>query len=202
MNNDNREVLLKVEHLEQFFKLGKRTLKAVNDVNFEVYKGEVFGLVGESGCGKTTTGRSIIKLYDITGGSVYFGGTRIAAGVRRYKDAIKSAQKLHKSNLATYKAELKAIKKLFGENAKTAISSTKAITGHGLSLAGVMEAAFCAMAIKENFTPGSAHITELEEEAQSLNILTETKMVAPKIAISMSSGFGGANTAIVLEKVD
>ena len=100
------------------------------------------------------------------------------------------------------KAELKAIKKLFGENAKTAISSTKAITGHGLSLAGVMEAAFCAMAIKENFTPGSAHITELEEEAQSLNILTETKMVAPKIAISMSSGFGGANTAIVLEKVD
>ncbi len=100
------------------------------------------------------------------------------------------------------KAELKAIKKLFGENAKTAISSTKAITGHGLSLAGVMEAAFCAMAIKENFTPGSAHITELEEEAQSLNILTETKMVAPKIAISMSSGFGGANTAIVFEKVD
>ena len=100
------------------------------------------------------------------------------------------------------KAELKAIKKVFGENAKTAISSTKAITGHGLSLAGVMEAAFCAMAMREGFTPGSAHITELQDEAQSLNILTKTEMKAPKIAVSLSSGFGGANTAIVFEKVD
>ena len=67
---DTRKVLLKVEHLEQFFKIGRYVNKAVNDVSFEVYKGEVFGLVGESGCGKTTTGRSIIRLYDITGGSV------------------------------------------------------------------------------------------------------------------------------------
>ena len=74
MNNDEKKVLLKVEHLEQFFKLGKHVNKAVNDVNFEIYEGEVFGLVGESGCGKTTTGRSIIRLYDITGGSVYFDG--------------------------------------------------------------------------------------------------------------------------------
>ncbi len=100
------------------------------------------------------------------------------------------------------KAELKAIKKVFGETARAAISSTKAITGHGLSLAGVMEAAFCALAMKEGFTPASAHITELDEEAQSLNILTQTKFEAPKIAVSLSSGFGGANTAIVLEKVD
>ena len=106
MNNENREVLLKVDHLEQFFKLGKRSLKAVNDVNFEIYKGEVFGLVGESGCGKTTTGRSIIKLYDITGGSVYFGGTRIAAGVRRYKDAIKQAKAKHVQNVKAYKEEM------------------------------------------------------------------------------------------------
>ena len=107
MNNENREVLLKVEHLEQFFKLGKRYNRAVNDVNFEVYKGEVFGLVGESGCGKTTTGRSIIKLYDITGGSVYFNGTRIAAGVRTYKEAIKNAKALHKANVKKYQEEYK-----------------------------------------------------------------------------------------------
>nr|MBR4280219.1 ATP-binding cassette domain-containing protein [Clostridia bacterium] len=88
-----REVLLSVKNLQQHFKLGKRELKAVNDVSFDIYKGEVFGLVGESGCGKTTTGRSIIRLYDITGGSVYYKGERICAGTRSYKDAIKQAKK-------------------------------------------------------------------------------------------------------------
>lgn len=92
MNNENKKVLLKLEHLEQYFKLGKKTLKAVDDVNFEIYDGEVFGLVGESGCGKTTTGRSIIKLYDITGGSIYFDGSRIAAGINEYKEAIANAK--------------------------------------------------------------------------------------------------------------
>lgn len=88
----DREVLLKVDHLEQYFKMGKGQLKAVDDVSFEIYKGEVFGLVGESGCGKTTTGRSIIRLYDITGGSVYFEGQRICAGTRAYKQAITDAR--------------------------------------------------------------------------------------------------------------
>ena len=89
----DKEVLLKVENLQQYFKLGKHELKAVDQVSFDIYKGEVFGLVGESGCGKTTTGRSIIRLYDITGGSVYYKGERICAGVRSYKDAIKNARK-------------------------------------------------------------------------------------------------------------
>ena len=87
MENNKREVLLRVEHLSQHF----GSLKAVDDVSFEIMKGEVFGLVGESGCGKTTTGRSIIKLYDITAGDVYFKGVRICAGIQRYKDAIKQA---------------------------------------------------------------------------------------------------------------
>ena len=87
-----KEVLLKVENLQQYFKMGRRELHAVDNVNFEIYKGEVFGLVGESGCGKTTTGRSIIRLYDITGGSVYYKGQRICAGTRSYKDAIKKAK--------------------------------------------------------------------------------------------------------------
>ena len=88
-----KEVLLSVKDLQQYFKMGKRELKAVDKVNFDIYKGEVFGLVGESGCGKTTTGRSIIRLYDITGGSVYYKGQRICAGTRSYKDAIKQARK-------------------------------------------------------------------------------------------------------------
>ncbi len=101
--DNNREVLLSVRHLEQFFKMGRHTLKAVNDVSFDIYKGEVFGLVGESGCGKTTTGRSIIRLYDITGGSVYFKGQRIAAGVRRYDEAIDKEKKALKADLETLK---------------------------------------------------------------------------------------------------
>ena len=83
------EELLRVENLCQYF--GR--VKAVDDVSFSIYKGEVFGLVGESGCGKTTTGRSIIKIYDITSGNVYLEGKRVAAGVMSYKLAIKEAKK-------------------------------------------------------------------------------------------------------------
>ena len=89
---NNSEVLLKVDHLCQYFRLGRKDLKAVDDVSFEIKKGESFGLVGESGCGKTTTGRSIIKLYDITSGNVYFKGQRIGAGIRSYQDAIAAAR--------------------------------------------------------------------------------------------------------------
>ena len=89
---NNNEVLLKVDHLCQYFRMGRHDLKAVDDVSFEVKRGEAFGLVGESGCGKTTTGRSIINLYDITSGNVYFKGQRVAAGIRSYKDAIKQAK--------------------------------------------------------------------------------------------------------------
>lgn len=108
MNNENKKVLLKVEHLEQYFKLGKKTLKAVDDVNFEIYEGEVFGLVGESGCGKTTTGRSIIKLYDITGGSIYFDGSRIAAGINEYKEAIVNAKNEYRKIAKDINQQLKA----------------------------------------------------------------------------------------------
>ena len=92
MADQNREVILSVRHLKQYFKFGKgeyKYNKAVHDVSFDVYKGEVLGLVGESGCGKTTTGRSIIKLYNITSGSVYFEGIRISAGTRWNEKEIK-----------------------------------------------------------------------------------------------------------------
>ena len=98
---NNHEVLLKVDHLCQYFRLGHKDLKAVDDVSFEIRKGEAFGLVGESGCGKTTTGRSIIRLYNITSGNVYFKGERIGAGTRSYKDAIKKARADLKSGKIT-----------------------------------------------------------------------------------------------------
>ena len=52
-------------------------VKAVNDISFDIYRGETFGLVGESGCGKSTTGRTIIRLYDATAGEVLFGGENV-----------------------------------------------------------------------------------------------------------------------------
>lgn len=106
--SDNRETLLKVENLCMYFKMGRRELKAVDNVSFEIKKGEVFGLVGESGCGKTTTGRSIIKIYDVTGGDVYFKGQRICAGTRSYTDAIKVARRDAKARIAELNADTKA----------------------------------------------------------------------------------------------
>ena len=102
---NNNEVLLKVDHLCQYFRLGRKDLKAVDDVSFEIKKGETFGLVGESGCGKTTTGRSIIKLYNITSGNVYFKGQRIGAGTRSYKDAIAAARSDAAKKIRTLRAE-------------------------------------------------------------------------------------------------
>ena len=102
---NNNEVLLKVDHLCQYFRLGRKDLKAVDDVSFEIKKGETFGLVGESGCGKTTTGRSIIKLYNITSGNVYFKGQRIGAGTRSYKDAIAAARSDAAKKIKTLRAE-------------------------------------------------------------------------------------------------
>lgn len=91
-NYEDAETLLEVKHLEQYFKFKRgpvKYIKAVHDISFDVKKGEVFGLVGESGCGKTTTGRSIIKLYDVTSGDIKIDGIRISAGTRWNQKEIK-----------------------------------------------------------------------------------------------------------------
>lgn len=105
MATNNNEVLLRVEHLRQYF----GGTKAVDDVSFDIKKGEAFGLVGESGCGKTTTGRSIIKLYNITGGNIYFKGIRIGAGLYDIKEAMREAKKKpgNQTELAALKKEMR-----------------------------------------------------------------------------------------------
>lgn len=86
----DNHVILSVEHLKQFFSMGgDYKTKAVHDISFQIKEGECFGLVGESGCGKTTTGRCIIKLYDITSGSIYYKGYRISGGARWNQKEIK-----------------------------------------------------------------------------------------------------------------
>ena len=113
---DNRnEVLLQVDNLCQYF----GPVKAVDNVSFDIKKGEVFGLVGESGCGKTTTGRSIIKIYDITSGSITFKGQRICAGTKAYFDEIKEV----KAQMKELAKDASAKEKL--EQAKARIAQLK-----------------------------------------------------------------------------
>lgn len=98
-------------------------------------------------------------------------------------------------------SEVRALKGLFKTPAaRPAISSTKALTGHGLSLAGAMESAFCALAIKEGFMPGSAHITQLDPECEGLNIIRSTLAAQPNVVLNNSSGFGGANVSLVFKR--
>jgi 3-oxoacyl-[acyl-carrier-protein] synthase-1 len=99
-------------------------------------------------------------------------------------------------------SEAKAILAIFKNNlARTAISSTKALTGHGLSMAGAMEAGFCALAIKEGFMPGSAHITKIDPACAGLNIIRATLPQRPQVVLSNSCGFGGANVCLVFRAV-
>lgn len=75
---EERKPLLEVRHLKKYFGLGgKKKLQAVDDVSFTIYKGETFGIVGESGCGKTTCGRTCIGVYDATEGEVLYQGKNI-----------------------------------------------------------------------------------------------------------------------------
>lgn len=77
LDKTNNEVILKVENVKKYFNVGSGTLKAVDGVSFELHKGETLGLVGESGCGKSTAGRTILRLYEPTEGKVTFKGKDI-----------------------------------------------------------------------------------------------------------------------------
>ncbi|WP_028976106.1 ABC transporter ATP-binding protein [Sporolactobacillus terrae] len=78
------EKLLQVKNLKKYFNVSRKdVLKAVDGVTFDVYKGETLGLVGESGCGKSTTGRTIIRLYDPTDGTVIFDGQDVGGKMSR-----------------------------------------------------------------------------------------------------------------------
>ncbi|MEM9025479.1 MAG: beta-ketoacyl-[acyl-carrier-protein] synthase family protein [Verrucomicrobiota bacterium] len=97
-------------------------------------------------------------------------------------------------------AEIEAVKEVFGTNSSAKISSTKAITGHGLSLAGSLEATLTALAIDKGFIPGSANISELDPKTEGVNILRETIHEPIEYALSNSSGFGGANVSLLFKR--
>ena len=98
-------------------------------------------------------------------------------------------------------SEMKALKAVFPAPQKVKVSSTKALTGHGLSLSSIMEAAFCCLALKEGFLPGSANVTQPDPELGHLELLQTSPEIQADRILSNSSGFGGANVSVVLEKV-
>lgn len=77
------EPLISARNIKKYFDVGEGVLKAVDGISFDIYPGETFGLVGESGCGKSTAGRTIIRLYDPTDGELYFNGKNIYELSRR-----------------------------------------------------------------------------------------------------------------------
>ncbi len=153
----NSDVLLSVRNLKQFFFFGtgpnRAKLKAVSNISFDVHQGECFGIVGESGCGKTTTGRSIIKLYDITSGSVYYKGYRISAGNRWNRKEIKFTRIRLNQKIAELK---KGLNEELASLDKTAMDySTK------------------STAITEKY---NKHITEAKEAANKIISVQKNKM--------------------------
>ncbi len=86
MNQNEKEVLLSIQHLDVVFGRGKKGFKAVNDVSFDIYKGETLSLVGESGSGKTTIGRAIIRINPCSNGVIYYKGKRISGKLSRKDD--------------------------------------------------------------------------------------------------------------------
>ena len=99
----NRETLIEVKNMQVTFGSGRKKFVAVDDVNFEIYKGETFSLVGESGSGKTTIGRAIVRINPITSGEVLFKGERVSGRISKEMDTkvIRSMQMIFQDPMAS-----------------------------------------------------------------------------------------------------
>lgn len=107
-----REKLLEIKHLKQYFNMGRPNMvKAIDDISFDIYKGETLGLVGESGCGKSTTGRTIIRLYDATDGEVLFNGENVHGkkSKKQLKDFNRKMQMIFQDPYASLNPRMKVV---------------------------------------------------------------------------------------------
>jgi 3-oxoacyl-[acyl-carrier-protein] synthase-1 len=95
-------------------------------------------------------------------------------------------------------SEINSIKRAFTTGRVPRVSSTKSLTGHGLSLAGAMETAFCCLALQEKFSPVSAHITRLDPMCEGVPVITRPIAEFPRVVLKNSCGFGGTNVCLAL----
>ena len=167
----DKNIILSVRHLKQFFFFGKgksrQKLKAVSNVSFDVKEGECVGIVGESGCGKTTTGRCIMHLYDITSGSIYYRGVRISAGNRWNKKEIKWSR-IHG------KEKIKAI----NDETRKKIEELQRKNGdHSAEIAKIKEDAAERISVIEN----NVKAIKAEQEQKLRQIKTDNDNVSRKL---------------------
>ena len=202
MANNERETLLRVEHLCQYFGPNK----AVDDVSFDIKKGEVFGLVGESGCGKTTTGRSIIKIYDITSGSIYFKGQRICAGMKSYEDEIKrlnaEIKEIKKANPADADAQIQArkdeIKHQKEEEAKARFDHKNCDKEYAKQEVARVEAEY---ATKLKAAQGTEGYADLEKEYKNaLHVAKKSKLIT-KIQMIFQDPIASLNPRMTVKEI-
>jgi oligopeptide transport system ATP-binding protein len=99
----NKQILLSVKNLKKYFTVGRNLyLKAVDDISFDIYKGETLGMVGESGCGKSTCGRTLLRVYNPSEGTVSFNGTSVhSLKGRDLKEFNKKAQMIFQDPYAS-----------------------------------------------------------------------------------------------------
>ncbi len=202
---EHGEVLLELKHLKQYFRFKggvglSKYLKGVHDVSFKVYRGEVFGLVGESGCGKTTTGRDILKLYKITSGDIWLEGTRIAAGTRWNEKEIKFTNIRAKKAVAELKKQQDEIKnafcakvaeKVFAE--KVSFAKAKALAKNEPEIAKIYEEASAGIAELDN------KIADILENARNV---TKEQVEAIKAAKKDDKNYNKNLAAIAVKKVE
>lgn len=127
-NNETKQPLVQVKNLCKYFQISRHeTLKAVDDVSFDIYKGETVSLVGESGCGKSTTGRCMIRLYDLTKGQVLYDGKDISKLSRAEQKAFcKKVQMIFQNPYSSLNPRM-TVKEIVGEGLKQHGMSSKEV---------------------------------------------------------------------------